>query len=99
MDLSGRNSGSLGVSSELASFNESTIKDVSDEGVKDGDTLLGDSLFGVNLLQDLVDVSVEGLYSLVRSLLLLVSSSGGGGLCGFLGRSLCHSVKLNLKVS
>ena len=61
LDFTGRDGGSLGITSKLSSLNKNTIKDVSDEGVQDGHGLLGDSLFRVNLLQDLVDVGREGL--------------------------------------
>ena len=90
LDLSGGASLSLGVSGELSSLNKDTVEDVGDEGVQDAHGLLADSLLGVDLLQDLVDVGGEGLNASLAALLLLVSGCGLGGLGGLLGGSLCH---------
>ena len=53
LDLTGREGGLLGVASELASLSSQTVEDVTDERVEDGDTTLGDTGIGVDLLQHL----------------------------------------------
>ena len=56
LDLSGGESGPLGVASELSALRDDLLKDVANEGVHDGHALLGDASLGVNLLEHLVDV-------------------------------------------
>ena len=46
----------LVVSSKLGGFKGDSVEDIVDEGVQDGDTLLGDTSLRVNLFQHLVDV-------------------------------------------
>ena len=84
LDLSGRQSVLLVVSDQFGGLNGDSVERVGDEGVHDVHGLLGDSGFGVHLLQHLVDVDSEGLHSsFVFSdgdfLDLLL---GGGGLLG-----------------
>ena len=84
LDLSGRDGRllvDLGQSGGLAT---NSVKDVVHERVHDGHGLGGDSLVGVHLLQDLVDVDAEGLLSG-----LSVLAGTGGGLGGF-GNVLWH---------
>ncbi len=56
LDLSGRESGLLGVASELSALCDDLLEDVANEGVHDGHALLGDASLRVNLLEHLVDV-------------------------------------------
>ena len=83
LDLAGRKSCLLVVGSKLSCLSSDTLKDIVDEGVHDGHTLLGDSSVGVDLLEHLVDVGGVGFDALLAALLLVA----GGGLC-CLGRSL-----------
>jgi len=91
LNLSGRDGGllvDLGQSGGLAT---NTVKDVVDKGVHDRHGLGGDSLVGVDLLQDLVDVDAERLLSGFS-----VLAGTGGGLGGFgnvLGHSRCFLTK------
>ena len=87
LDLAGGEGGLLVVAAELGGLTHNLVKDVIDEGVHDHHALLGDASLGVHLLQDLVDVGVEGLGAL--ALLGLLGASGGGlcCLCGLLGGS------------
>ena len=83
LDLSRGKSGLLVVSGKLSSLGGDTLKDIVDEGVHDGHSLLGDTGIGVDLLQHLVDVRRVGL----GALLGLLSSArllGRGGLLGAL---------------
>jgi hypothetical protein len=72
------------VSRQLASLASNTFKDVVDEGVHDGHSLLGDSGVGVDLLEHLVDVGRVTLDTLLGALLFVA----GGGFLGCLGRCL-----------
>ena len=56
LDLPGGDGGSLVVVGQTGSFSSDTFEDIVDEGVQDGDTLLGDTSLRVNLFQHLVDV-------------------------------------------
>ena len=56
LDLTGGKGGLLVVSGKLGGFKGDSVEDIVDEGVQDGDTLLGDTSLRVNLLQYLVDV-------------------------------------------
>ena len=82
LDLPGGKSGLLVVGGKLSSLGGDTLKDIVDEGVHDGHTLLGDSGIGVDLLKDLVDVRRVGLYALLALL------GSGNSLLGCLGRFL-----------
>ena len=81
---------SLVVSNELGGLEGNLLEDISNEGVHDLHGSLGDTDFGVDLLEDSVDVYGEGLgssslVSLVgssSSLDLLGSGLGGGGSSG-----------------
>ena len=95
LDLSGGDSGSLGVSGKLSSLDKGSLEDVGDEGVHDGHALLGDTAVRVHLLQHLVDVGGEGLHSLALLLLLVSSGLRLGGFSSFLGWGLCHVVKFD----
>jgi hypothetical protein len=53
LDLPGGKSGLLVVGGKLSSLGRDTLKDIVDEGVHDGHSLLGDSGIGVNLLRTL----------------------------------------------
>ena len=85
LDLTGRKGGFLVVSGKLGGFKSDSVEDIVDEGVQDGDTLLGDTSLWVDLFQDLVDVRrvrFDSLLGLGTSLL--------GGLCSFLSWCLGH---------
>ena len=84
LDLTGRESVSLGVSDESGGFSGNSFEDIVDEGVHDAHGLLGDTSLGVDLLEDSVDVDSEGLDSL--------SAGGSSGLLdnGFLGGGSWH---------
>ena len=89
LDFAGRQSVSLVVSDEAGSFVGESVEGVRDEGVHDSHGLSGDTSFGVDLLQHLVDVDGIGFLSLL--LLFLVAGSTGGlsltRLLGALGRN------------
>ena len=86
LDLSGRESALLGVSSELGGLRSDSIKDIVDERVHDAHASLGDTGIGVDLLEDLVDVRRVSL----GSLRLSGGASLFGGLGYFLSRGLDH---------
>ena len=79
----------LVVGGKLSGLGGDTLKDIVDEGVHDGHSLLGDTGIRVDLLQHLVDVRRVGLDT------LLVLLAGGGSLLGagsLLGRLLGWSL-------
>ena len=86
LDLSGRKSRLLVVTSKTGSLRGNTIEDIVNEGVHDGHASLGDTSLLVNLLEHLVDVRRVRLDS------LLASCAGGllGGLDALLAGSFCH---------
>ena len=88
LDLAGRKSCLLVVGSKLSCLSSDTLKDIVDEGVHDGHTLLGDSSIWVYLLQYLVDVGGVGFNTLLGS--LFSSSCLLWCLCTLLGWGLCH---------
>ena len=79
LDFSGGKSGLFVVCCELSGLGGDTFEDIVDEGVHDGHSLLGDTGIGVDLLQDLVDVSRVRFDSLLSFASL---GDGGGGLLG-----------------
>ena len=85
LDFTRADGGSLVVGSESGCLFSDTFKDVIDKAVHDGHGLVGDTSVRVDLLEDLVDVGVEGFLSG-----LSLSLDGGGFLCLFssLGRCL-----------
>ena len=86
LDLSGRKSGLLVVTSKTGGLGGDAVEDIVDEGVHDGHASLGDTGVVVDLLEDLVDVRRVGFHS------LLVSGASGllGSLHTLLSGSLCH---------
>ena len=66
------------VSNQFAGLSGQSVEGVVDEGVHDVHGLLADSDFGVDLLQNLVDVEREGLNSSFGSSDNGDSSSSGG---------------------
>jgi hypothetical protein len=70
LDFTRGQSGLLVVGGQLSCLTGNTIKDIIDEGVHDGHTLLGDTGIGMDLLQHLVDVGRVGLDTLLGSLLV-----------------------------
>jgi len=86
LDLSGRKSGLLVVTSKTGSLGGDAVEDIVDEGVHDGHASLGDTSVVVDLLQHLVDVGRVRFHS------LLVSGASGllGSLHALLSGSLCH---------
>jgi hypothetical protein len=95
LDFSGRNGGTLIVSSELRGFSGNTFKDIIDKGVHDGHGLVGNTSFGMDLLQDLVNVGrvgfLSGLFLALHVLGLLFSSLGRCLSSGFLSSSFFGS--------
>jgi hypothetical protein len=83
LDLSGRDGGSLVVSSQLGGFGSKSLKDILNEGVEDSHGLVGDTSVGVDLLQYSVDVGRVGLLADLGSLLLVTRL--GSRLAGLLG--------------
>ena len=83
LDLSAGESSSLVEPHELGSLSGDSVEGVMDERVHDVHGLLGDTNVGVHLLEDLVDVDGEGLYS-SSSGLLVGSGLGGFGFSWFL---------------
>jgi len=67
----------LVVSDELGCLKSDLFEDVADEGVHDVHRSLGDTGFGVHLLEDSVDVDGESFGSLSSA----TSCLGGGFLC------------------
>jgi hypothetical protein len=84
LDLSGGEGRLLVVAGQLGGLQGDALEDIVHEGVQDGDTSLGDTNVGVDLLEDLVDVRGVGLGSLGS---LLASGDLLGGLGGFLSNS------------
>ena len=85
LNFAGAHGMSLVVSDKAGSFGGESVERVRHERVHDGHGLLGDSGFGVDLLQHLVDVDAVGFDSFSGSLLLnsLDVLGGGGGLLGW----------------
>ena len=88
LDLSAGKSGLLVVGGKLSSFSGNALKDIIDERVHDGHSLLGDSSVRVDLLEHLVDVGRVGLSTLLG--LGLACSSLLGCLGRLLGGCLGH---------
>ena len=93
LDLTGGKGGLLVVSGKLGGFKGDSVEDIVDEGVQDGDTLLGDTSLRVNLFQHLVDVCGIGLRTTLPLFARHSSSSTlPGGIInlgsGFLTKSL-----------
>ena len=84
LDISRRDSRLLVHLGQSRSLGADSLKDVVHERVHDRHGFGGDSLLGVHLLEDFVDVDAEGLLSG-----LSVLSGTGGGLGGF-GNVLGH---------
>ena len=85
LDLARRERAALVVAHEAAGLRRDAVEDVVHERVHDRHATVGDARVGVHLLEDLVDVDREGLYSSSSSFLV---SSGLGGFS--LGRFLSH---------
>ncbi len=92
LNFAGRDGGALVVSSELGGFGGDSFEDIVDERVHDGHGLVRDTGFGVDLLQDLVDVGRVGFLSLDLTALgffgLLFGSLSGSLSSGLLSGSL-----------
>ena len=69
----------LVIADEAGSFTGDLLEDVVNERVHDGHGFLGDTSFGVNLLQDTVDIDGE---SLDATLVVSLLDNGGGSLGG-----------------
>ena len=87
LDLPGGDGGLLVVAGELGSLGGDLLEDVVDEGVHDAHGLLGDTEFGVDLLEDSVDVDREGLTTAAAGSGLAGSLGGGSGAGSFTGFS------------
>ena len=85
LDFPGGESVLLVVADKAGALGGDLLEDVVDEGVHDVHGLLGDAGFGVDLLEDAVDVDGEGLSTLLVVDSLLGGSLGGGSTSGFLG--------------
>ena len=81
LDLSRRDGRSLVDLGQSGSLGADSLKDVVHERVHDRHGFGGDSLLGVHLLQDFVDVDAEGLLSGLS----VLAGGGGGGLGGSFG--------------
>jgi len=84
LNLAGAQCSLLVVGSKLTGFTGNALKDIINERVHNGHSLLGDSSIRVDLLEDLVDVRRVRFHTL---LVLLLVTSLLGGLCR-LGRLL-----------
>ena len=88
LDFSGREGVLLVVAHKAGGLGGNLLEDVVDERVHDAHGALGDASLGVHLLEDAVDVDVEGLSSasLGSNLLGFSGGAGSGSLSGgFLG--------------
>ena len=82
----------LVVANKARALSGDLLEDIVDERVHDAHGTLGDAGLGVDLLEDAVDVDVEGLGSLLLGGSLLGGARGGfGGGC-LAGGSLGHFV-------
>ena len=90
LDLAGRESVLLVVAHEAGSLGGNLLEDVVDERVHDAHGALGDAGLGVHLLEDTVDVDVEGLGSPSLGGSLLGGASGGAGSGSLAGGFLGH---------
>ena len=97
LDLTGGDSGLLGVASKLASLSGDLVKHVVDERVEDAHGLGGDAGVGVDLLQHLVQVDLVGL-GLGSLALLLAIGALDSDLLGGLGDLGCNSLGCHLRV-
>ena len=61
LDITRAHGGALGDAAEFTGFRDNSLEGVSDEVVDNHHTLLGDTRFWVDLLEDLEDVALEGL--------------------------------------
>jgi hypothetical protein len=93
LNFAGAHGVSTVVADQAGGFDGESVERVGNEGVHDGHGLLGDSGFGVDLLQHLVDVDAERFNSLSGSLLFnsLDVLGGGGGLSGWHFKLLFNS--------
>ncbi|EKU20529.1 histone H2B, partial [Nannochloropsis gaditana CCMP526] len=91
LDLAGGEGGLLGVTSQLASLRGEAVENVTDEGVQDGNTTLGDTSVGMHLLEHLVDVGAIALHA---GLLLGALACLLRGLGGLLRGGLGHCVRM-----
>ncbi len=73
LDFSGGEGSSFVVSDQLGGFEGDSFKQVVDEGVHDVHGFLGDTSFGMHLLEDFVDVDREGFVSSSSGLLFFVT--------------------------
>ena len=90
LNLTRAESGLLVVSGKFSCLTSNPFKDVIDERVHDGHTLLADTSIRVDLLEDLVNVGAVSLSALLR--LFATSSSLLGGSLGSFGRLLRGSL-------
>jgi hypothetical protein len=90
LDLARRKSSLLVVGGELSGLSGDTFKDIVDEGVHDGHSLLADPGVGVDLLEDLVDVGGVGFDALLGALLFAVGGLLGGFGGGLFGGCFGH---------
>ena len=88
LNLAGRKGRLLCVSRQAGSFQSKSLKDIVNEGVEDGHSLLGDASVWVHLLQNFIDVRGVRLHLLG----VLFASCLLRGLCCFLSCCwcLCH---------
>jgi len=88
LDLARGKGGFLVISGELPSLCGDTLKDIVDERVHDGHTLLTNSSIGMNLLENLVDVGAVRLSTFLAAFLIAGLLRGFGR--GLFARSLGH---------
>ena len=95
LDLAGAEGGLLVVADEARALRGNLLEDIVDERVHDAHGALGDASLGVDLLEDAVDVDLEGLGPSLLGGGLLGSAGGGAG-DGSLSRSSLGHFKVDL---
>ena len=70
LDVASRHGLFLAVLAETSSFRSNLLEGVVHKGIQDGHSFLGDSNLRVDLLQDFVDVDVEGFISFASTWLV-----------------------------
>ena len=92
LDFAGRESVLLVVADEARALRGNLLEDIVDERVHDAHGALGDASLGVDLLEDAVDVDLEGLGPSLLGGSLLGGTGGGAGSGSLSRSSLGHCV-------
>lgn len=80
LDFSGRQGSSLVEPDELGALSGNSVESIMNEGVHDVHGFLGDTDFGVHLLEHFVDVDGKGLDSSSSGFLVSLASLGSSSL-------------------